>query len=212
MRCCEAWKPFEDCFDTSSFECVDLQRLSQIISNLTRETLAEREAQNTNLSWIEKDNALARCRNGQRAWRDKKLVPSLSAVTDEEGHPLENDDDYVSIRERFSRHVWKARGIISTTIFCDVQQAPDDIRWTIDQTEFDELKKDSDPGPDGIPYGAYRCTGGLGSRFLFNAYRALLKGGADPDCFDEIRTFFSPRPLTSMTMEGLFDHLMRFVH
>ena len=26
MRCCEAWKPIEDCFDTLSFECLDFQR------------------------------------------------------------------------------------------------------------------------------------------------------------------------------------------
>ena len=92
MRCCEAWKPVEDCFDTSSFECVDFQRLSQIIANLTRETLAEREAEITNLAWTqtEKDTALARCRGGQRAWRNKIPVLSLSAVTDEEGHPLKN--------------------------------------------------------------------------------------------------------------------------
>ena len=37
-------RPIEDCFDTSSFECVDFRRLRQIIANLTRETLAEREA------------------------------------------------------------------------------------------------------------------------------------------------------------------------
>ena len=46
-----------------------------------------------------------------------------------------------------------------------VQQAPDDINWTIDQAEFDDLlalKKDSAPGPDGIPYGVYRCAGGIG--------------------------------------------------
>ena len=50
-----------------------------------------------------------------------------------------------------------------------VLKAPDDIRWTIDKTEFDDLfalKKDSAPGPDGIPHGAYRCAGGLGSQFL----------------------------------------------
>ena len=45
MRCCEAWKPIEDCFDPISFECVDFQRLSQIIANLTRENFAEREAE-----------------------------------------------------------------------------------------------------------------------------------------------------------------------
>ena len=59
MRCCEAWKPIEDCFDTSSFECVDFPRPSQIIAILTRETLAEREAEITNHPWTQtqKDTA-----------------------------------------------------------------------------------------------------------------------------------------------------------
>ena len=59
MRCCEAWKPIEDCFVTFSLECIDFQRISQIIANLTRENLAEREAEITNLRWTqtEKDNA-----------------------------------------------------------------------------------------------------------------------------------------------------------
>ena len=96
MRCCEAWKPIEDCFDPISCECVDFQRLRQIISNLTRENLAEREAEITNLPWTqtEKDNAPARCRVGQRAWRaKKKTVLCLSAVIDEDGHPLESEDE-----------------------------------------------------------------------------------------------------------------------
>ena len=59
-----------------------------------------------------------------------------------------------------------------------VQQAPDDIRWTFDKTEFDDLlalKKDPAHGPDGMPYGVYGCAGGLGSKFLFNAYKAVLE-------------------------------------
>ena len=69
MRCCEAWKPVEDCFDTSSFECIDFQRLSQITASPTRENLEEREAEVTNVPWTqtEKDTALARCRSGQRS-------------------------------------------------------------------------------------------------------------------------------------------------
>ena len=51
MRCCEAFMPIEDCFDTFSFECVDFQRFSQIIANFYRETLAGREAEITNLPW-----------------------------------------------------------------------------------------------------------------------------------------------------------------
>ena len=65
MRCCEAWKPIEDCFDPISFECVDFQRPSQIIASLTRENLEAREAEVTNFPWTqtEKDSALARCRS-----------------------------------------------------------------------------------------------------------------------------------------------------
>ena len=100
----------------------------------------------------------------------------------------------MSIGEPFSKHVWKARDITNTKIFLRyVQQAPDDIRWIIDKTEFDDLivlKKHSALGPDGIPYGAYRCAGGLGSPFLFNAYRYLLEGGTVPEHIAESRTVF----------------------
>ena len=43
-----------------------------------------------------------------------------------------------------------------------------------------------------FPYGVYRCAGGLGSEFLFNAYKAVLEGSAIPDCFAESRTVFIP--------------------
>ena len=82
-------------------------------------------------------------------------------------------DCFVSVGEPFSKHVSKARIIqLYEDILRYVQNAPDDIRWTIGRTEFDELiatKKDSAPCPDGIPYGAYRCVGGLGSLFFFKA-------------------------------------------
>ena len=107
------------------------------------------------------------------------------------------EEDFVSIGEPFSRHARKARGITSTKIFCDMsRQAPDDIRWTMDQAEFDDLfalKKDSARGLDGIPYGAFGCARGLGSQFLFNAYRALVEGSAVPDHFAESRTSFIPK-------------------
>ena len=96
-----------------------------------------------------------------------------------------------------------------------VQKAPDDIRWTIDRTEFDELiamKKDSAPGPDGIPYDAYRCAGGLGSKFLFDANRACEEVLLFLVVLLKPELSLSPRPLTPMTMEELFDLQTRFVH
>ena len=82
MRCCEAWKPIEKCFDPISLERVDFQRLSQSIANLAREHLAEREVEITNLPWTqtEKDNALARCRVGQRAWPINQCFVSMLSL------------------------------------------------------------------------------------------------------------------------------------
>ena len=146
MRCCEAWKPVEDCFDTSSFECIDFQRLSQIVASLNRGSLEAREADVTNLTWTqtEKDTALARCRGGQRAWRNKKPVLSLSAVTDEEDHPLENEGESGRRFCEYWRTIFQARvegprHHQHEDILRYVQQALDDIRWTIDHAEFDDL-------------------------------------------------------------------------
>ena len=144
----------------------------------------------------------------------KKPVLCLSAVTDEEGHPLENEDDqvegFVCIGEPFFQRHHQHEEILRY-----VQQAPDDIRWTIDRTEFDKLivrKKDSAPGPDGIPYGAYKCAGNLGSQFLFDAYRALLERDVPFQIILlRVELFLSPRPLTLMTMEGSFDQQTHFV-
>ena len=42
-----------------------------------------------------------------------------------------------------------------------------------------------------LPY--YRGAGGLGSQFLFNAYKYLLEGGTVPEHFAESRTVFIPK-------------------
>ena len=77
------------------------------------------------------------------------------------------------------------------TILRYVQKAPDDICWEIYINEFDELMatKESAPDPDGIPYGLYRCAGGLGS----SAHKHVLEGGAIPALFAESRNVFIPK-------------------
>ena len=95
MHCCAAWDPVGQGFDEVTFECTNFHGLSQIIASLTRENTAEREAAVHNLPWTqtEKDNALARCRISQRACAAKKPMPCLHAVTDEEGRPLDDEDE-----------------------------------------------------------------------------------------------------------------------
>ena len=57
-------------------------------------------------------------------------------------------------------------------------------------------KKESAPGPDGMPKGIYKCAGGFWSRFLFDAFKCVLKGGAVPTHFAASRTVFSPKSST----------------
>ena len=123
---------------------------------------------------------------------------TLSAITDEDFHPLENEDESGRRRCEHWGTIFQARQegprhLQYEKILRFVQQAPDDINWALDQAEFDDLlasKKDSAPGPDGTPYGIYRCAGGLGSKFLFHAHQAVLEGRDIPDCFAESRTVF----------------------
>ena len=176
MRRFEVWEPVETCFDPISFECIDFHGISQIIASLTRETLTEREAEKGNLSWTQtdKDNALAKCRLGLRAWRAKKPKLCLHAETDENGHTQENEEESGRRLCEYWGTIFQAR-VGSRhhqyeNILRYVQKALDDIRWVIDKNEFDELmatKKESVPGPDGIPYSFHMCAGGLGSRILF---------------------------------------------
>ena len=71
-----------------------------------------------------------------------------------------------------------------------VQKAPDDIRREIDRNEFDELIARALMG---FHIASTGCAGGLGSQFLYNAYKHVLEGGAIPGLFAESRTVFIPK-------------------
>ena len=126
---------------------------------------------------------------------------TLSAITDEVGHRLENEDEHGTRVCEYWGTIFQARQegprhLQYEEILRFVQQTPDDISWTLDEAEFDDLlasKKDAAPGPDGIPFGVYRCAGGLGSKFLLHAYQAVLEGRDIPDCLAESRTVFIPK-------------------
>ena len=80
---------------TCTTEAATHTETSQIIASLTRESLTDRESEISNLPWTqtEENNALAKCRLGLRGWRIRKPMLYLHAVTDEDGHLLENEDE-----------------------------------------------------------------------------------------------------------------------
>ena len=163
MRCCEAWEPVGQCFEPISFECTDFQKLCQIIANLTRENLTERVEEIANLPWTktEKDKALpdADLDNELGVPRNPCYVSMLSLMKTATLWKTKTspEEDFVNIGELFSEaRAEGPRHDQYEDIPLYVQKTPVDISWTINRAEFDELialKKDSAPGPDGIPYG-----------------------------------------------------------
>ena len=166
--------------------------LSQIMASL-----AERAAEICNLpsTQTEKHNAFAMRRLGLRAWRSKK--PMLHAVTDEDsGKWTRIGQEAMRILGTiFEARIEGERHHCHETIFRYVQKALDDIRWEIDRNEYELMatKKDSAPGPNGIPYSLNRCAGGLGCQFLFNAYKHVIEGGPVPAQCAASRTVFIPK-------------------
>ena len=54
-------------------------------------------------------------------------------------------------------------------------------------------KKEPAPGLDAIAYNLYRCAGGLGSPFLYNAYKRVIESGSVPALFAASRTVVIPK-------------------
>ena len=79
-----------------------------------------------------------------------------------------------------------------------MQKNLEDIKWTIDEEEFDDFfeqqRKNLPPGPDGIPCGIHRCAGGSGSPILFKAHTYVVEGGSvHTHILAASRTVFIPK-------------------
>ena len=102
----------------------------------------------------------------------------------------------MNIEVRFFRHALKARGTISMKPSCGTFRkhlTTYDGKLTETNLMNSWLqRKESAPGPDGVPYSLHRCAGGLGTQFLYNAYKHVLEGGAILALFAANRTVFIP--------------------
>ena len=123
MRCCEAWDPVGECFDPNSFECIDFHALSQIVASLTRESLAEREAEICNLPWTQTENTMP--------WRSADLDFALGVPRNQcyASTPLPmktailwktkmNQGDYVNIGVQSFGRALKAKGTVTMKTSC----------------------------------------------------------------------------------------------
>ena len=173
-RCCEAWKLVDIDFQEPSQIFVQILRNAKLRSRISRwhkrkKTMLESDAEVDNVPGV-----------------TKELVLFLSVVTDEECHPSENEDESGRRLCEYWRTIFQARVEGSRH-----HQNEEILRYELDDLLL--LKKDSALGPGGIPYGAYRCVGGLARNSSLNAYSALWEGNTVPEYFAESRTVLIPK-------------------
>ena len=86
-----------------------------------------------------------------------------------------------------------------------VQPAHPDLNWSFQLDEFEELlacKRESAPGPDGLPCSVRLSADGIGTKFLFAASQAALRGAVLHQGFGACRTVFIPKT-SEVDVQGL---------
>ena len=77
-----------------------------------------------------------------------------------------------------------------------IAKVPPGIAWRLSRELFHELvarPRDGAPGPDGIPYAAWRLAGIPFMDILFEAYTAFIEGHSLPNKFNECLLVFIPK-------------------
>ena len=132
-------------------------------------------------------------------WRSQRRRLALATVIDDDGNPQEDAAAAAELLRRHWAPVFRERQIqaeAALQVMPFTQTVPDNIEWKLDRYQFRELvcrPRDGAPGPDGIPYGAWRRAGLPIMDVLFDAYAAFLGGEALPEGFNNCLLVFIPK-------------------
>ena len=132
-------------------------------------------------------------------WRSHRRRISLAAVVDLQGIPRESPEESADLLAAHWGPVFAAKDIeaeAALLIMPFTQQVPSGLSWVTDRVGFHEMMakpRDSAPGPDGIPFGAWRAAGVELFDVMYNAFDSFLDGAELPTKFNECNLAFIPK-------------------
>jgi hypothetical protein len=132
-------------------------------------------------------------------WRSHRRRISLVAVINDDGVPLESPEAAADLLAGHWGLVFAAKSIeadAALAIMQFTQVVPPGLSWAIDREGFHEVMakpRDSAPGPDGIPFGAWRAAGPAFYDIMFSAFSSFMSGALLPDGFNECNLAFIPK-------------------
>jgi hypothetical protein len=180
----------------------DTVRLAKLIAELSANHFDEEIAE------VEADVLLPRPKVRARlsqlhvlaaTWRTHRRRISLTAVTDSEGIPQSCPEAAAKLLEDHWKPVFAEKAIAAEAavlLMPFIQKVPPGLCWSIDRSGFHEVMakpRDSAPGPDGIPYGAWRAAGTFMYDVMFEAFVAFTSGSSLPAQFNDCNLAFIPK-------------------
>jgi hypothetical protein len=132
-------------------------------------------------------------------WRSHRRRISLAAVVDNMGTPCDSLEGSADLLADHWGPVFAAKAIeaeAALEIMPYIQVIPGGLSWTTDRASFHEIMakpRDSAPGPDGIPFAAWRAAGLELYDVMFNAFDSFLGGDSLPHAFNTCNLAFIPK-------------------
>ena len=179
-------------------ECVNVRALCSIIESLTRDnTRAYEELLGLDVNQAEKDMSRA---SSQQSWTVKKTKHTIHGISDSDDAPMFDPDECAQTVPALERHLQgtmcRQPERTADPMFSFVEPAPHNLKWIIEFSKCVEMlasKRESAPGPDGLPFSVYRSALGIGAKFPFAAYDVFLRVTAHPAGFGASRTVIIPK-------------------
>ena len=132
-------------------------------------------------------------------WRSQRRRLILATIVDSDGIPQANTEEAAKLLESYWAPVFLERQIdpaAALKVMPFTPKVPPGIVWRIDKAQFRELvarPREGAPGPDGIPYAAWRLAGTDLMDVLYDAFVSFMNGDPLPADFNECLLVFIPK-------------------
>jgi hypothetical protein len=180
----------------------NIEPLAKLIADLSAkhfdEEIAEVEA-DSNTPRPKVRSRLSQLHVLAATWRSHRRRISLAAVIDTEGIPQSSPESAAELLEDHWRPVFAEKVITAEAalqLMPFIQQVPPGLQWVVDREGFHEVMakpRDSAPGPDGIPFGAWRAAGSALYDVMYEAFISFTNGAPLPEHFNDCNLAFIPK-------------------
>lgn len=180
----------------------DVAGLCAHIAELSRVSIKEQSDELAQVADMPEYKRQARIRSlVSRAslWGPHSKRVCISSITDEQGNPAGSAEESASRLRDHWTPVFARKPIdheAADALLQHVRQVPGDIEWRLTLEKFGAIvaaTHDTAPGPDGLPYSAWKHAGSAPLRVLYDVYLHLLDTGELPTGFNHSILTFIPK-------------------